>query len=475
MDANSGVELCRVTVIAPRTRMDLALPTDSPLADLLPTLLRYAGESPDDPAFLRGGWILQRLGENALDPAQRLASLGVKDGDVLYLRRRESSLPEFAFDDVSDAISTAGRTRRAAWDDSHTRTASMVVAGTGFAVGGFIALMSGPPWILPTVIMLSVSVVLLGIGAALSRAFNEARAGALVGGFAVAYAAIGGFLLLGRSQPLTEFGAAHLTVGLVLAMVMATIVAFAVVAGWDGFFGVAAVAGLGTLGALSVLLEVGPSSGRYVYGAPEAAAIVLTIALASAPMLPTICARLAKLPMPVIPTNAEDLRKQTDVLPGPTVLQQAVTADKLIAAFLAGSAVIGVGCSVFLLQDEGGWYAPALVASTALALLLRARHFRGRTQRLWLISGGTLCAMLLVAGMAVTDRGESSLLLMVGLPSLLAACLVAAWGIWMPGRVLSPYWGRYADLFEVVVLLTVVPFAIGVLGLYGTIWDRLSG
>lgn len=472
MDANSGVELCRVTVIAPRTRMDLALPTDSPLADLLPTLLRYAGENADDPTFLRGGWILQRLGENALDPAQRLGGLGVKDGDVLYLRRRETSVPEFAFDDVSDAIATAAKSRKA-WSDDHTRTTSLVTAALGFGVGAFVSLMAGPPWILPTVITLAVAVVLAGVGAALSRAYSEARAGALLGGFAVGYAAIGGFLLLGGDNELGEFGAAQLAVGLALAMVMATIAAFAVVAGWDGFFGVAAVCGLGALGALSVLLKVGPDSGPYEYGAPEAAAVVMTIALASAPMLPTICARLAKLPMPVIPTSADDLRKQTDVLPGPTVLQQAITADKLIAGFLAGSAVIGVVGSAFVLQADG-WYAPALVVVTGLALLLRARHFRGRTQRLWLICGGVLCALMLVAGMALVDRGESSLLLMVALPCVVVACVVAAWGIWMPGRVLSPYWGRYTDLFEVLVLLTIIPLTIGVLGLYGAIWDRLS-
>ena len=115
MEANSGVELCRVTVVAPRTRMDLALPTDTPLSDLLPTLLRYAGENPDDPAFLRGGWVLQRLGESAFDPSLRLSGLGIRDGDVLHLRHREMSIPEFAFDDVADAIAVATRDRRAAW------------------------------------------------------------------------------------------------------------------------------------------------------------------------------------------------------------------------------------------------------------------------------------------------------------------------------------------------------------------------
>jgi type VII secretion integral membrane protein EccD len=471
VDANSGVELCRVTVIAPRTRMDLALPTDSPLADLLPTLLRYAGENPDDPTFLRGGWIMQRLGESALDPSQRLASLGVKDGDVLYLRHRETSIPEFAFDDVSDAIATATRTRRAAWDTGATRTASMAAASVFFLSGIFVALRSGEPnWVLPTAISLIAAVALLGGGAAMSRAYGDGRAGALLGAFAVAYASVGGLLLLGDDDPLSQFGPAQLLVGLGFAMVMSTICGYAIAASWDAFFAITVVAGLGAIASLAVLLspDDGPVTG------PQAAAIAITIALGVVPFLPTICARLAKLPMPVLPSNAEDLRQQTDVLPGPTVIQQAIIADKLIAAFIAGSATICVLGGIYVLRDPS-WFGPALMGVTALALLLRARHFRGRTQRLWLMCGGVLCAVLVIGHLALAVNQSQVILLAVGLPCVVAAGILVAWGIWMPGRELSPFWGRYGDLLEVLVLLGVIPLTIGLLGVYDMILTALSG
>ena len=47
---------CRVVVIAPSTRVDLALPADVPIIDLLPMLLQYAGEVRDD-----GGGAARRL------------------------------------------------------------------------------------------------------------------------------------------------------------------------------------------------------------------------------------------------------------------------------------------------------------------------------------------------------------------------------------------------------------------------------
>jgi hypothetical protein len=39
----------------------------------------------------------------------------------------------------------------------------------------------------------------------------------------------------------------------------------------------------------------------------------------------------------------------------------------------------------------------------------------------------------------------------------------------IPGRRLSPYWARAADLFEVFVLLSVVPLAMGAVGVYSSI------
>ncbi|MET8838185.1 EsaB/YukD family protein, partial [Micromonospora sp. NPDC004540] len=56
--------LSRITIVAPRTRMDLALPSDVPLADLLPTLLRYAGEAKphDEPLHPRDRAVRTRLG-----------------------------------------------------------------------------------------------------------------------------------------------------------------------------------------------------------------------------------------------------------------------------------------------------------------------------------------------------------------------------------------------------------------------------
>ncbi|MGW0231352.1 type VII secretion integral membrane protein EccD [Actinopolymorpha singaporensis] len=467
MDANSGVELCRVTVVAPRTRMDLALPTDTPLADLLPTLLRYAGENPDDPAFLRGGWVLQRLGESSFDPSLHLSGLGVRDGDVLHLRHREQAIPEFAFDDVADAVAVATRERRTAWQPSDARTTALSVAGTFFVLGALVALATGPSWLLQSVVALVAAAGLVGGGTAMSRAFGQPDAGVLLAAAGVGYAGVGGLLLLGGDHRLGDFGAPQALVGCALVLVLATVSAFAVAAGWDGFLGVAATALVGALAAAAVLV-LSASAG-------VVAAATVALALGVMPFLPTICARLAQLPLPQLPTSSEDLRRQSGVLPGPTVLQQAVVADRLVAALIAATTTVCAAGAVYLTRQPG-WFGPALVGVTGLALFLRSRHFRGRTHRRWLVCGGVACAALLVWRLATGGSGlsGSTTVLAVGVPCLLVAAALGAWAVNAPGRRLSPYWARYTDLFEVLVLLTVVPLAFGAMGVYDAIIALLS-
>src|SRR5690606_40501118 len=74
----------RVTVVAPRTRIDVALPADVAVADLLPLVIEMARETSSDGGSRHGGWVLAKLGESTpLDPSRTLASLGVMDGELL--------------------------------------------------------------------------------------------------------------------------------------------------------------------------------------------------------------------------------------------------------------------------------------------------------------------------------------------------------------------------------------------------------
>jgi hypothetical protein len=126
-----------------------------------------------------------------------------------------------------------------------------------------------------------------------------------------------------------------------------------------------------------------------------------------------------------------------------------------------------------VLVRDAGWFGPSLAGVTGLALLLRARHFRGRTQRLWLLCGGVAC-IALVALRLTFDERSGLMLLAVGVPCVVVAATLGAWAVSMTERRLSPYWGRATDLLEVFVLLAVVPLTLGVLGVYSAILDRFG-
>jgi len=89
--------LARVTIRAPRRRLDLAVPHQVPLAELLPEVLRRAGEVVPEhagsPALAAGGWILRRgdgasLAGDAANPMLELRIGLEPDADLAEIRRR---------------------------------------------------------------------------------------------------------------------------------------------------------------------------------------------------------------------------------------------------------------------------------------------------------------------------------------------------------------------------------------------------
>src|ERR1700761_8333799 len=97
-------DLCRLTVCGPARSVELAVPVHVPLIDLLPALLGHLGENLADAGLEHEGWVLQRLGDPPLREELSVAALGLRDGDVVYLRPRADQLPPLDFDDLIDGV-----------------------------------------------------------------------------------------------------------------------------------------------------------------------------------------------------------------------------------------------------------------------------------------------------------------------------------------------------------------------------------
>lgn len=453
--------LCRVTVIAPKTRVDLALPADVPLADLLPVLLRYAGEDLADEGTLGGGWVLARLGGATLDSTRTPDQLEIRDGEQLYFTPRNSTAPDMVFDDVVDAVATANRERGGRWKPANTRRFGLAAASGALLLGVLLAALTGPPQLPGGLAALGVAAALLVAGAVLSRALSDSTAGAVLAVLALCYAVTGGTIVLGGHRPLSGLAAPHLLAGGAVLVLFAVLAALAVADHLHLFVGA-------TICGLALVIGAG-SAVAFGLGAAGGGAVAGCLALATTPALPSLAFRLGRLPIPSLPTSTDDVRGDRTQVDGAAVLARSQAADRYLTGLLGAIAVIGFGTEVALAAGGTGWPRLALLAVLALVLLTRARGFNGHAQRVPLMVSGLLGLGLA----AVVLFAATPTLVRLGavLPALLLIAVVAlVYGLAMAGRRVSPVLSRTLDIVEVLLIVAVVPLAMWVAGLFA--WIR---
>ncbi|MEW2358429.1 type VII secretion integral membrane protein EccD [Spirillospora sp. NPDC029432] len=457
MNTSPGEELCRVVMVAPNRRLDLSLPADVPLAHMLPTLLRAAGHARPGAGEWHAGWILQRLDEPPLDESRTLGQLGVRDGELLYFRPELAQLPEIVFDDVADVVATGINERPDRWRPETTRTFGLLAAAFALLTGAAALATAGPPWELYAAGAGCVTAILLLAGILLSRAVGDAGAGAVLGYSALPYAFLTGLLIPARPVALRDLDSPHLLAGLSALTLAAVIAAFAITEGLPVFLGLAMASLLGVVAAATV-----EGSGTAPAGA---AAFIAALCLALTALIPSLAFRLARLPLPPVPENAEELRS-AQTFDGPTLLRRTREADRFTTGLVAAVAVVCLTAQLFLVTAPG-WLPLTMSLCVSLVLLLRARVFHGRPQRLWLLCSGL--AGLAILSLRTAATAETTLLTVV-VPLLLATTLTLAMALRLPAHKPSPFWGRAGDIVDLALIISLFPLAMGLLNFYS--WLR---
>ena len=454
--------LARVTIRAPRRRLDLAIPHQVPLAELLPEVLRRAGEAGPgaDPAATApaGGWVLRRGDGGSLLGETALAHQGVRDGDVLYLVPRNLTWPEPEYDDVIEEIAANAQKHGRTWDASTTRLFALVAAGLVLFTGLGVLVAVGPPRIIPAIAAAAVAMVLLGAGALLSRAVGDGVAGAAAGGLALPYAAVAGVLLTGGADARLAVGADQVLVG-ASALLLASVIGATAIG-----HGLRVFAGGVTAGVFALF---GAGLGFTVSG-PGAAAILLVAVVAGIGLAPLLAVRLGKLPLPVVTASPEIIAAEARP-PRPTVIAAVVRADEILTGTLLGISVVAVGC-VGILSATTGIAGPLLAGLASGALLLRARLFPSVAARLPLLISG-LVGLALTAAAWAAAAGSATRLVGVALAFVAVVALLgtAATAHRRRGGG-SPYLGRMADILDITTVVALAPVACAVLNLYS--WVR---
>ncbi|MDN3297423.1 type VII secretion integral membrane protein EccD [Streptomyces ficellus] len=471
--STGGTGFCRVTVVAPDGRVDVALPEDIPVADLYPEILRLSGQSPAPGAPV--GYHLVRRDGTVLDGARSLAAQRILDGELLSLRPFAESLPPAVFDDVSDAVASAVVRDRTLWTDELMRGAGLFGGSVLLVLLAFVLWTADPRHDmhgLPGVLAAVSGVLLLALAGVRARVYDDRGSSVALGIGAMANAAVAGTGLL----PLAEGqGTGKLQFLLACAAVLVTSVVLTIVApSGDGpFVAFLFAAGTGLLVSfVAITTRMDPA---------ETAAVCAPLAVGALAFLPGLSTRFARLPIGFEPPRTTIGDYGTDHEPqGPVdaerIAAQTRRGHELLVGLVGGCALVAVGAAAVLGFSDNVW-GQLLALATGIAMLMRAHLFRYTAQVGCSLAAGLGALVLLGLGLCLNPppelwRDATALdIRTVWLAAAVAgvAALLTAIGLIVPRKGVTPFWGRFLEIAETFVLLTLIPLCLAVFDVYHSI------
>lgn len=466
---HAPIDLCRLTVLAKSTQLDLALPTDVPLALLLPGIVDILGQRPGAPEDPRHTpFVLSRLGMPPLPGARTLDEIGIRDGELLLLGDAESPAPPPLFDDLMYAVASSDSERNTRWTPHTARLVGFVIGSIALLLGclGALADALSPGADRSTTVSLAIAaataaVVLLSAGCVIGRIGKDAATGLFLSACAIPATFTAGILFVPLPVDTRSVGASHVLLG------AAAVAAVAILALRLGGLGSALFTGTAVAACVTaVAAAVTAFTDVPVATVGAGAAMIALAGLAFAPRLSMMQARL---PLPPVPTAGAPLDDRDDT---PTHsyadLQTSAAAARrhLAGSVSACGAVCAAGVLIAALaterNDETIWAAIVLASLTALVLVLRGRTFAELDHSVPLLAAGSVIALGLLT--AAVLGGTDPLATFVVAVSVTVVALV--FGSFVPTREYSPVLRRAAELVEYAAIAGIVPVACWVCGLY---------
>lgn len=466
----------RVTVVAPQTRIDLALPSDVSVADLLPMLLEHAREQSPDGGSRHGGWVLAQLGESQpLDPSQSLSAQGVVDGDMLQLRRRSDDPPPPLYDDVVDALAEAEPGSYRPWTKETAAKVGHVAGALAMIAAAAAIGLAGPAGLLhpqdvqgttavayqliAAVTTLVVAIFATGVGSIVTRAYAAPTTGTVIaaaGGLPMAF--VGGFNIVpGNSlEP-------RLLLGSALVLIFASIAIMVIGAGIVTFIAAATAGAFGTLAFIVATLVSQADAAGVAAGAAA-------VALAGISLLPRITIQLARLPLPHVPGSSEDLKEDSGFPDYRQIEKQTGLAHQYMTGLIIGCGLVAALGAMTAAAANHIW-GSAFAVVVAAVLLLRGRNYANGSQALALLFNGLLASGGIAMGLLYQVADDPMAVAYVFPPLLVLGLLAIIFGVVFPNRRFSPVQRRMVDILEAVLIALVLPLALAAMDLYMAIRD----
>lgn len=470
----------RIIVAAPESRIDVALPDDIPLAHLFPEILRLSGQTPPPGAPV--GYHLVRRDGTVLDEARSLAAQRIADGDFLLLRPFADSLPPAVFDDVSHATASAVTRDRALWNDELLRIAGLFGSCVLLMLLAFVAWsadvrhdMHGLPGIVAAVSGL----VLLAVATVRARVYGDRGSSVAFGIGALANLGVAGSGLVGLSAG-EGIGRLQFLLACAAVLVGSVVLVFLTPSGDGPFVAFAFASAVGLLLTfVAILTEMRPA---------ETAAVCSPLALGTLAFLPGLATRFARLPIGFDPprTGVGSDYDDTDdegttasaAIDAERITAQARRGHELLLGLVGGCALVATAGAAVLGFSDDLW-AQLLALATGLALLMRAHLFRHTAQVACTLAAGLAALVLLGLGLSLNPparmvlealRGDDTAmairLVWLSVAVAVVAGAIAAIALIVPRKGVTPFWGRFLEIAESFVLLTLLPLCLAVFGAY---------
>ncbi|MBD0324432.1 MAG: type VII secretion integral membrane protein EccD [Aldersonia sp.] len=455
-------ELCRLTIVAQRTQVDLALPAEVPVALLIPGIVDLISAHGRSNEFDAAGettepaeWVLARVGQSPLSATLSLDEHGVRDGELLMLEGAEHGAPQPLFDDIMYSVATAGADSYRGWSAGAARLAGSVTAAVATLVGCLALLWAakGAENIVAAVVTFLITALFVTAGAVIGRLYQDTASALVLCGCALPTAATTGVLLV--PAPLSW---AHALLG--TAFVGAT----AVTALRLSNAGLRLFTATMTGAVLLVPAElVGTLTSQPIQ---SIAAVLAGAALAVVAATPRMAMMMAKLPLPGVPSPGAEVDTDSDdqTLSFAALSVRAANARRFMTGLVAGATVVAAAAAVTAAQTGApmDWPAIAFALVCAAVLMFRGRTFASAEQASTLIAGGVAILIALLVGAALTAGAP---LAVFGAAMALTVAALAL-GIVAPTRTYSPPMRRAAELFEYACAAAVVPLLCWVADLY---------
>ncbi|MET4647991.1 type VII secretion integral membrane protein EccD [Streptomyces atratus] len=485
MSTTAATGFCRVTVVAPDSRIDVALPEDIAVADIYPEILRLTGQT--QAAGNPTGYHLVRRDGTVLDGARTLAAQQVLDGELLSLRPFAQSLPPAVFDDVSDAVASAVTRDRHLWSDELLRGAGLLGGVLLLVLMGFVLWFADPVrhdmHSLPGIIAGSAGLLLTAFAGVRARVYGDRATAVALGLGALPLVLIAGSGIIGPDAGQGP-GRLQFLLGCVSVLVASVVLVALTPSGDAPFVAATFVVTVGTLATFVAILTRVSATGT--------AAVCAPVALGLVAFLPGLSARFARLPIGyasprTAPGGYDDSFADPNASPEPggfpvdadRIAAQARRGHEMLLGLVGGCAAVVVG-SAAVLGFSGNVWGRLLALAAGLAMLLRARLFRYTSQVACVLAAGIGAVALLILGLSLNPPadlvrelaryGDSGSLDIrtVWLSAAVAAgaALLTAIGLIIPRKGLSPFWGRLLDLTESALLLSLVPLCLAVLDVF---------